>query len=303
MLRATGLPEDGAPGDGEAAAPEPLYSAYLLDGAESEPIPVGGAVGRGGTVGRGGMGVVYRARDTKLGRVVALKFLPAETYRDEQAKQRFVREAQILKRLDKLGGTGACRVIVMSGNVDDESERMQREDRVAAVVQKPFTVAFLRETIAAAPAGFEDEVPFRLGVVELEEGGRLLAGFGDSVPPGEIAIGMAVQVVPRLCEESVSIKVHYTLEVGVDGRSAAGRLALAGVLGLRLGPAFGLSAQRLPVGASICAPREVHAHALGPQLLLRPVGPFGLPPQLLLRLLPQLFLGLDGAFGLLHFPH
>jgi uncharacterized OB-fold protein len=67
-------------------------------------------------------------------------------------------------------------------------------------------------TIAAAPAGFEDEVPFRLGVVELEEGGRLLAGFGDSVPPGEIAIGMAVQVVPRLCEESVSIKVHYTLE-------------------------------------------------------------------------------------------
>jgi CheY-like chemotaxis protein len=57
---------------------------------------------------------------------------------------------EILARLDKLGGTGACKVIVMSGMVDDEAGRMEREERVIAVVQKPFTVAFLRETIAAA---------------------------------------------------------------------------------------------------------------------------------------------------------
>ena len=67
-------------------------------------------------------------------------------------------------------------------------------------------------TIAAAPAGFEDEVPFTLGVVDLEEAGRLLAGFGPSIDPRDIAIDMPVQVVPRICEESVSIKVHYTLE-------------------------------------------------------------------------------------------
>ena len=66
--------------------------------------------------------------------------------------------------------------------------------------------------IAAAPTGFDDAAPYTVTAVDLEEGGRLVAWLGDSIQPGDVEIGMEIQVVPQVHGSSEDIKVDYTIE-------------------------------------------------------------------------------------------
>ena len=89
-------------------------------------------------LGEGGMGIVYKAEDTRLKRTVALKFLPPELTRDPEAKQRFIHEAQAASTLQH---TNICTI----HDIDED------EDGQLFIVMDYYEGESLKEKTARGP--------------------------------------------------------------------------------------------------------------------------------------------------------
>ncbi|MGH7702705.1 MAG: protein kinase domain-containing protein, partial [Gemmatimonadales bacterium] len=115
----------------------------MTDPAKPLALRLGEALGAAytieGEIGRGGMGVVYRARDERLKRRVAIKVLPPELAYQEDIRARFIREAETAARLSHphivpihAVGDGNGLVYFVMGYVDGESlgARLKRRGRL-----------------------------------------------------------------------------------------------------------------------------------------------------------------------------
>ncbi len=105
-----------------------------------------------GEIGRGGMGVVFKAEDTKLRRPVALKLLPFELSHSPEAKERFIREAQAAALLDH---PNICTVYEV-----DEQEGQ------AYIAMAYLDGKSLKEIIAQGPLKIEEALDIAVPVAE-----------------------------------------------------------------------------------------------------------------------------------------
>ena len=94
-----------------------------------------------GLLGRGGMGVVYKALDESLERVVALKVLPASGPDDEERRQRFLREARFAARVTHPAIVGIYEVGAADGRLYIAMELIEGQSLRNRLSQGPLPVA------------------------------------------------------------------------------------------------------------------------------------------------------------------
>ncbi|NLP11409.1 protein kinase [bacterium] len=104
-------------------------------------------------LGQGGMGVVYKAEDTKLKRTVALKFLPPALTADPVAKERFIQEAQAASALEH-------------PNICNIHEINETEDGQLYIVMACYEGLTLKDRLAAGPLPIEQAMEYARQMVE-----------------------------------------------------------------------------------------------------------------------------------------
>ncbi len=104
-------------------------------------------------LGEGGMGVVYKAEDTKLGRFVALKFLPPHLGQSEEEKKRFIHEAKAASALDH---NNICTIYEVS----------ESEDGRLFIAMACYEGESLKEKIERGPLQIEEAIDVTIQIAE-----------------------------------------------------------------------------------------------------------------------------------------
>ena len=104
-------------------------------------------------IGAGGMGVVYKAEDTKLKRTVAIKFLPPEMTENPDAKERFIQEARAASALDH-------------PNICTIYEINETDDGQLFIVMAYYVGKTLQEKIDTGPMSVDDAVSIAINISE-----------------------------------------------------------------------------------------------------------------------------------------
>ncbi len=107
-------------------------------------------------LGEGGMGVVYKAEDTTLNRIVALKFLPPHSSRSKQDDERFLREAQTAAVLNH---PNVCTVYSIETDHSTDEERQ-------FIVMEYLEGMTLREKLAEGPLSVETASQYAIQIGE-----------------------------------------------------------------------------------------------------------------------------------------
>ena len=125
-------------------------------------------------IGKGGMGEVYRARDTKLGRDVAIKVLPQEFAKDKERLARFEREAKLLASLNHPN------IASIYG--------LEESDGVKALVLELVEGPTLAERIAEGPIPVEEALSIARQMAEALEAGHETGVIHRDLKPANVKL-------------------------------------------------------------------------------------------------------------------